>query len=260
MPFSFAAPEEAEDSIIAFAAAPKLTKDCHRLGGHLTSLTKEIPDALRTKDFEARQTLLGALTLHESSRLGADILSQHLPSQCQSDRSRTHVKNVGRLQASYNVPTAQAMINNALSVAKTIRNELRTKAVQGMKNQAARVSLTEGGLFSPSLFSASSIKVAEECIRTTPAPVIVQVAAPTAPQPRGVVRPRGQSSHRGSALPRGSFTPRGTFIQSFRSQGAGPFSGYYAQPSFHQQPRGPRGRGNSQRYQQQQAHKGMYAN
>ena len=75
MPFSLS-PNPTSGSqaeALAFAAAPKLGKDAHVLPGLLTTFTKDLPDALRSKDFEARQQLHGLLFAHETSKFLGNI-------------------------------------------------------------------------------------------------------------------------------------------------------------------------------------------
>ena len=47
---------------LSFASAPKFSQDSHKLLGLLSQHTKELPDSLRTKDFEARSHLKALLS------------------------------------------------------------------------------------------------------------------------------------------------------------------------------------------------------
>lgn len=198
--------ESTANPIFAFASAPKLPKDCHRLPGLLAGKTKEIPDELRNKYFELRQQLLGLLLIHEGAKLSVSITSEVLPKHCTSDRTSSHVKNLSRLHSSLTVPVAQTMINNCLTRAKKLRHEIRTKAIRDIKNPAIRITLTDGGFFSLKLFSDDSVRIAEEFLKVAPPPVYVNVTAtPTSSSGRTSSRPYERGSYRGAyATPRGS--------------------------------------------------------
>lgn len=49
-----ASDSSAPNLILAFASAPKLPRDCHRLTGLLVGKTKEVPDVLHNKDYAHR--------------------------------------------------------------------------------------------------------------------------------------------------------------------------------------------------------------
>ena len=70
MPFTLCPAKGAEStcSILGFASGPKLPKDAHKLNGILAGSTTKIPDALRAKDFEARQHLQGLIFTHKFLR------------------------------------------------------------------------------------------------------------------------------------------------------------------------------------------------
>ena len=75
LPFSLSPNSTSENQAeaLAFAAAPKLGKDAHVLPGLLTTFSKDLPDALRSNDFEARQQLHGLLFAHEISKFLGNI-------------------------------------------------------------------------------------------------------------------------------------------------------------------------------------------
>ena len=81
MPFSLHPKPCTEKSafIPAFASAPKLPKNAHKLDGLLAGYTTEVPDTLRTQDFQARQPLHDLLMNHELLKFQEQIAHQALP-------------------------------------------------------------------------------------------------------------------------------------------------------------------------------------
>ena len=71
---------------LSFASAPKFSRDCHKLPDLLSQHTKELPDSLRTKDFEARSHHQGLIFSHESARCSSAISDEELKrsSSCDS--------------------------------------------------------------------------------------------------------------------------------------------------------------------------------
>ena len=171
--------------LLASASAPKLSKNCHKLSGLLAGKTKEIPDSLRAKDFEARQLLAGLLLLHETTKFSSSIASDIILKRSSRDRSiehvETHVKSIERMNNSCSILTVQALITNAASLAKQQRFELQEKAVNDIKPYSVKSTLKEGSCFTVGLFDEESIRKAQDCY--TNAPPSVHIHPPSFTRP-----------------------------------------------------------------------------
>ena len=154
----------------AFASAPKLPKNAHKLDGLLAGYTSEVLDSLRTQDFQARQLLHGLLMSHELLKFQENIAHQSIPS-CKEPC----VKDISRVIGSGSLPLLQTLISNQVLVAKQVRLQLRTKAASSVRTHSVRVSLIDGSLFSAGLFDQAAIAKAEDCLRHTPHTVVVQL-------------------------------------------------------------------------------------
>ena len=205
--------------LLSFSSAPKLNKECHMLDGILASMTLEIPDTLRIKDFEIRQQLGGLCFAHEhlkfQENIGADFMKRN-----QTPKAETVIKAINRVNTSGVTPILQTLIANTLHKAKVIRLELREKAVSSIKIHSVKASLKGGSLFSVGLFDPEAVKRAEECQRNIPTTVHVHqgiYTKPTAPRGRTGSLPFRGSSSRGhsSSFQRGR--TRGTFQSAFPS-------------------------------------------
>ena len=164
--------------IYAFANAPLLPKDCHKLGGLLANLTSAVPDYLHSKDFEARQTLAGLLfTLF---RVRASLRVKELVTGL-SRQTEDHLSTMGRFLSHGALPSLEALITNAAANARQVRAELREKATAKIKTTSVRSSLRKGSLFSTSLFHTDAVKKAEDCCKMPPPPPITVYATPSAP-------------------------------------------------------------------------------
>ena len=165
-----------------------VSKDYHKLPGLLAGKTYEVPDSLRTEDYEARQLLAGFLNLRESSKLSSciayDIIlkrSTHGPAYDFSDH---YVKSIEHISNICTIPTAQTLITSAASHAKQFPFEIREKPVADTKPYNVRVTLREGSCFSVGLFDDEFVRKAENCFRIAPPPVHIYAAPfarPTAP-------------------------------------------------------------------------------
>ena len=82
IPFSMEAASSKCNPILTFASAPKLSNDCHKLSGILAGKTRDVPDDLRSKDFELHQLLLGLLLLHDNAKLSINITNDVLGKLC----------------------------------------------------------------------------------------------------------------------------------------------------------------------------------
>lgn len=210
---------DSQSQLLAFAAAPKLSRECHRLPGILTGLTSAVPDALRTRDFEARQTLANLFQMHESMRF-ADNISKGSSHSSDSPSRATH-----RLLTHDWLPSLQASILNLLHGAKQVRTEARAKALASVTNAATKCTLRDGNLFSVGLFEPASITRAEECQRQAPQPIIIHS---TSRAPGGAPRTPSRGGGRSSSSSR----PQTGRRQARRQR----------PPSAHS---GPRGRGSA---------------
>ena len=156
--------------IYAFANALLLLKDCHKLGGLLSNLTAAVPDYLRTRDFEARQTLAGLLFTLFSVRASLRVKELIKGSPHQID---DHLSIMGRFLSHGALPSLEALISNAAAQARQVRAEMREKATARIKTASVRSSLKEGSLFSTSLFHVDAVKKAEDCCKMAPPPITV---------------------------------------------------------------------------------------
>ena len=104
---------ESQNKLLAFASAPKLGKNCHKLSGILGGKTREIPDTLRSRDYEIRQHLSGLLTAHEFTKLSSSITSDVIFKRLAQDRAATlveaHVKSVERINNHLSIPIFQTL-------------------------------------------------------------------------------------------------------------------------------------------------------
>ena len=66
------------------------------------------------------------------------------------------------------IPTAQALISNAASLAKQQRFELHEKAVNDIKPYSVKSTLREGSCFTVGLFDEESIRKAQDCLTNAP--------------------------------------------------------------------------------------------
>ena len=204
---------ESQNKLLAFASAPKLGKDCHKLSGILGGKTREIPETLRSKDYEIRQQLSGLLTAHEFAKLSSNITSDVILKRLAQDRSaalvETHVKSVERINNHLFIPIFQTLITNTIGQAKQIRYELREKATSEIKTHSIKTSLKEGSLLSLGLFDEEAVRKAEECYKSTPPSV--HIHAPGFAHPFSS-RPRPSTSYGSRGPSRGSYS-------SFRGKG-----------------------------------------
>ena len=249
LPFSLSSnpTSDSQAEALAFATAPKLGKEAHVLPGLLTTHTRELPDALRTKDFKARQMLHGLLFAHETSKFLGNIGKEAIRN---GGGENSVMRSMVQISSNAVVPTLQALIAQAVNTAVKARKDLRERALASCKNPAIKVTLQGGNLFSPTLFDPVNVKQAEDCARNMPPIINVNVAKPQRPLPFT----RGQSSNfRGS--PRGRDTPRGPYHQgtqqgprSYRGSARGayhptPLSYYYQEDGYsyegRQQPQNP---------------------
>lgn len=151
-------------AIVEFAAAPKLSRECHIIKGVLSSATCAVPEALRTRDFEARQHLLSLIFMHETLQFHLDV------TKLDTSREPT-IKNLERIGGSALTPTCQGAILNALQMALTVRKEVRTKALSTMKLENAKACLADADLMCAELFEPTSIANARDCFKLQP-PVV----------------------------------------------------------------------------------------
>lgn len=204
---------ESQNKLLAFATAPKLGKDCHKLSGILAGKTREIPETLRSKDYEIRQQLSGLLTVHEFAKLSSNITSDVILKRLAQDRSaalvETHVKSVERINNHLFIPIFQTLITNTTGQAKQIRYELREKATAEIKTHSIKSSLKEGSLLSLGLFDEEAVRKAEECYKSTPPSV--HIHAPGFAHPFSS-RTRPSTSYGSRGTSRGSYS-------SFRGKG-----------------------------------------
>ena len=236
MPFSLS-PNPTSGSqaeALAFAAAPKLGKDAHVLPGLLTTFTKDLPDALRSKDFAARQQLHGLLFAHETSKFLGNIGEEALK---KGGGENSVMRSMERISSNAVIPTLQALISNAINTAIKIRRELRERALAPCKNPAIKVTLQGGSLFSATLFDPENIKQAEDCARNLPP--VFNINMPKAQ--RSLPFSGGHSSSfRGSARGRGSFRGAQSSQRGPRSHRDSSRGSYYSQASSsHYQDDGP---------------------
>ena len=217
---------EVKSKLLEFAFAPKLSRDCHQLSGLLAGKTIELSDALRTKDYELRQSLAGILFMHEFAKLHSSISSQVLEIEGRRRTSKefppqlaNDIKHMARLVDHAAVPTAQTLITNAVAKAKQCRYELREKAVVGISNQGAKTSLRDGSSFSKSLFDPNAITKAEECLKGAPV-IVFSSNKPSRPQS---FQAPGTSFSRGNSSRGGSYSFRGN-----RGRGSVPHSSHYS--------------------------------
>ena len=231
---------ESQNKLLAFASAPKLGKDCHKLPGMLGGQTREVPDTLRTRDYEIRQLLAGLLTTHEftklSSNITSDVIFKRLEEDCagRADRVEAHVKSVERINNHLSIPILQTLITNTVALAKQIRYELREKATSEIESHSVKTSLNEGSLLSQGLLDGDAVLKAEESYRSTPTSVHIHTPGFARPRPTTSYGSRGPS--RGS---RNSFRGRrGNF-----STGAPSYQNYRAPTHATGNPSGPARRG-----------------
>ena len=148
--------------ILVFASAPKLPKDAHKLEGLLSGYTTEIPDDLRTLDFQARQQLQGLLLNHELLEFHKQVVNEAHPNSREPCLEvSVHITNSGC------VPLLQTLISNQILIAKKLRHQLRSKAAASVRTHSVRVSLIDGNLFTQSLFDPAAIAKAEDRFQHT---------------------------------------------------------------------------------------------
>ena len=228
-PFTICHQDIVTDRALAldFAAAPKFSRDSHKLPGLLSPHSRELPDILRTKDFKARAHLLSLIHAHESARYASTISDEELKSHKHKESQLAMALRMSeRITANHTIPLLQSAITEALSTAVAIRREMRTKALQGCKSNIIRITLQGRSLLCPTLFHPEAVAQAEECARNAPPPPPVlhvnidgdrlraqpgssgkplHGGGPRFPANRGrgsgphVSRGWGQKSHRGSA-------------------------------------------------------------
>ena len=222
--FTFLSSEDSESpsKLLAYATAPKLSKDCHKLPRLLAGKTMEVPDTLRTEDHEIRQVITTLILTHESakysSNITADVILKCLARVTSSELVEQHVKSVERLNNSCIIPATQNLITYFISQAKQIRYEARSKAVAETKPFPVKASLREGGCFSLGLFDENAIRITEDCATTSPPVVNLFTPSFARPyRPRG----RGQTTYPQRVLTRGLNT-------SFRGRGRGACAANYS--------------------------------
>ena len=162
MPFSFCPAVGAVSAcpIMVFASAPKLPHDAHKLGGILAGYTSEIPDDLRTQDFDARQQLQGLLLTHELMKLQEQTIKQALT----KSQSRSLMGTQG-ITTSGCIPILQTLISNQLLTVKHLRHQLRSKAASSFTMHRIRDSLIRGNIFTTGLFDPAAVAKAEKCLK-----------------------------------------------------------------------------------------------
>ena len=146
--------------IYSFANAPILGQDCHKLKGLLAGYTSEVPDFLRTQDFNARQTLANLLfcfaTVH--ALLGIKELIAVAPRHIED-----HLRAIHTITTHGTLESLVVAIHNSATTARRIRAEMRNKATSRIKMDRVRTSLRGGSLFSASLFHEDAVRKAEDC-------------------------------------------------------------------------------------------------
>ena len=159
MPFSLHPKPCTEKSafIPAFAWAPKLPKNAHKLDGLLAGYTTEVPDTHRTQDFQARQLLHDLIMNHELFKFQEQIAHQALPI-CRDPS----IKDISHVIGNGNLPLVQTLISNQLLIAKQINLQLRTKVASSVRTHSS------------GLFVQTAIAKAEDCPKHTPQTVVVQ--------------------------------------------------------------------------------------
>ena len=141
-------------TVFSFAFTPKLSRDCYLLPGILDGLASEIPDSLRQRDFECRQTLANFLILHEFAKFSSNVSSSNLReinSLAHSRPSAIRCKSIGRVADHVFAPLLQLGISNALNAAYQIRSELRCKALQKVSHRVVSTLLRDGDITVESL-------------------------------------------------------------------------------------------------------------
>ena len=172
-PFSLCHQDTVSDRALAldFAAAPKFSRDSHKLPGLLSPHSRELPDTLRSRDFKARAHLLSLINAHESARYASTISDEELKGYKHKESQLAMALRMSeRITANYTIPLLQSAITEALASAVAIRKEMRTKALQGCKSNVIRITLQGRSLLCPTLFHPEAVTQAEECARNAPPP------------------------------------------------------------------------------------------
>ena len=215
---------------LAFATAPKLGKDAHVLPDLLTTFTKDLPDALRSKDFEACQQLHGLLFAHETSKflgnIGEEALKEGGGGRTRSGDpwSASHPMRSSRLSR----PSSPMPLTLPLKSGGNYGSKPWLRA----KTLPSRLLCKGAALFSATLFDPKNIKQAEDCVRNLPPVFNINMPKAKHSLPfsgghsssfRG--SPRGRGSFRDSlSSQRGPRSHRGSSRGSYYSQAA---SSYY---------------------------------
>ena len=238
--------------LATFLNAPKLARDCHKLKGILMGITREIPEDLRSREFELRQQVAADVAAHEFTRLNGRIISEIVRSgssgSSTSDPHYGHWQAVERISAGAILPTLQANIANGLYALLKVRDSLRNFSTKNISSQSIRLSLCDGELATPGLFAEKSVRLAEECYKASPAVTNVTnyFPGPSSSASTSFAKPYSKPFHRGTL--RGK--PRGT-SQRQRGSFRGPPAGR-GNSSSSRVLRGSqqRGRGSQQSYRQ----------
>ena len=154
-----------------FAAAPKFSRDSHKLPGLLSPHSHELPDTLRSRDFKARAHLLSLINAHESARYASTISDEELKGYKHMESQLAMALRMSeRITANYTIPLLQSAITEALASAVAIRKEIRTQALQGCKSNIIQITLQGRSLLCPTLFHPEAITQAKECAGNAPPP------------------------------------------------------------------------------------------
>ena len=200
-----ASPEyESPPPLVAFASAPKLSKDCHHIEGVLINSTTEVSEDLRSKDFQARQNLLSNFFAHETATFIASLVKD-TQKQPQPHETSTVVKTVDKVTNYGVLPAIRSSMSNALASCIAIRKELRTEALAKTSPPSVKHALSSGPYMLPGLFHPEAIALAEKCFASQPAKV--NVMAIHAPHSIEEVReyPKNQRHQGCSSSFRGTF-------------------------------------------------------
>jgi len=208
---------DASNNILAFAQAPKLSKDCHKIIGALSTQTCEVPDFLRIRDHEIRQQLSALLFVHEyicftKNALHDTVLPRLNQMEISGAGPQLDLIALGSIQADGVLPMIRTSIANATEQAKKIRFEIREKATANCKAPGIKTSLQDGSAFTTGLFDESAVAKAVDIQKTNPMVHVHPLVYNKHPPARG--RSQQFGSYSG-----GSFS-------NFRGQGRGSSTSY----------------------------------
>ena len=126
-------------ALLAFALAPKLPKDAHKLEGPLAVSSSEITKALRSKDFKVRQ---GLFFTHESLKFQEQVLLAAAPPP--TPLALVTLPSKPRFGST---PALQSIIADKVFLAQQILHQLRTKATASVSTTGVCISLIDGSLY-----------------------------------------------------------------------------------------------------------------